>query len=185
MLTAEHCGGAGAIYRDGGGDLMGPAERVDRSIDAVSIRTSASPRIYDGGALPGTEFSKPVVALGRNWPGEWICTSGAASGVHCDIRIVATETTLDWGNHTSYRVAIAEQVSMLAAAGDGDSGGPVFTLTADSSGVIGLGLINGGGLQASHGASCPAGRSSICSWRVYYTDLEAIVYWLDLSLNTM
>jgi hypothetical protein len=185
MLTAEHCGGAGATWTDGGGDSMGPSERVDRSLDSVSIRTTSAPRIYDGGAQPGTEFSKPVVALGRNWPGAWVCTSGAATGVHCDIQIISTETTLNWGDHTSYRVAIGEQVSKRAAGGKGDSGGPVFMLTPDFSGVIGVGIINGGGKPQDQPATCPPGSfTTIFSWRVYYTDLEAIVYWQDLSLHT-
>jgi hypothetical protein len=174
MLTAAHCGGGVGVNYFGGKGLMGRGALWDRRLDSAAIATSSAPRIYDGGVNDASEYSKPVTAQGVNRKGVYVCTSGASSGVHCDIRIKSTENSVDWGDYDSKDVVFADQVDKLAAAGDGDSGGPVFTLSADPSKVVAMGVIIGGGKQSQFPAPCTY-KSSKCSSRLLYTDLIAIL----------
>jgi streptogrisin D len=176
MLTADHCGGgAGVNYFAGGAGLMGQGALVNRGVDSVAIRTQSAPRVYDGGVDDASEFSKPVVGIGNNVSGEFVCTSGAATGVHCGIQITSTggsEKAAD--GHWIHDVVRADQVDGVLAAGAGDSGGPVFALSEDPSKVVGMGVILGGGKQADFPATCTY-FSTKCSTRVLYVDLFEIL----------
>lgn len=84
ILTAEHCApGGGVRVTDPTGELVGVAEPAParRLSDSLYVPTRSANRIYDGGVGVG-EFSKPVVGAVGNFPGQFVCTSGAFTGVH-------------------------------------------------------------------------------------------------------
>ncbi|MBF9127703.1 hypothetical protein I0C86_01635 [Plantactinospora sp. S1510] len=160
MLTAEHCApGGGVPFVDPTGEQIGVAEPAParRLSDSLYIPTRSGARIYDGGVGVG-EFSKPVAGATANFPGQFVCTSGAGTGVHCDIRTdrINLLVFVSGGSFVSSAV-LAHEVNGRAAAGTGDSGGPVFTLTQNFSKTLAAGLIVGGRTAVgcgSFGASC-------------------------------
>jgi len=149
ILTAEHCAlGGGVNFVDGAGELIGMAEfapTLHDDSDSLLIRTSTSPRIFDGG-VGVNEFTKPVTGQVGNFAGQWVCTSGAGTGVHCNIKTDSINNAfmLVPPNLIVSSIALASQQQGSIAAGSGDSGGPVFTLASDPNKVMAAGLLVGG-----------------------------------------
>ncbi len=172
MLSAGHCAANGNYAYDGGGDYMGTVSGDTNAYDTLYINTRSAGRIYDGGVGTG-EFSKPVAGASRSYVGHWLCTSGAYSGARCNIQVKATNQTIWVGSYYMYGLVRAEQVNYTNAAGNGDSGGPVFSLTSDYSRVIAKGTISAGDSYGAP-ATCtgvPASSTRKCSWRIWYADI--------------
>lgn len=165
ILTAEHCmPGGGLNFTDPTGELIGRSEPAParRLSDSLFVTTRSGARIYDGGVGVG-EFSKPVVGAVSNFPGQFVCTSGGFTGVHCNIRTNRINQLVQAGFSFVDVVSLGNEVSGRAAAGPGDSGGPVFTLTADFSKVRAAGLIVGGTTPVSCG-SFGTGCGNVVAW---------------------
>jgi hypothetical protein len=181
MLTAGHCANNGDAAYDGAFRFMGVVSGVDKAHDTAVINTPSAGRVWDGGAAGRgpAEFTKPVWGVESSWVGNWECMSGARSGAVCNIQIRAINVTVsfaDLGGYPIYQQVIAEQTGHSGAAGNGDSGGPVFDLSADWTGDYAMGTITGGD-SLSAPATCQGQPGSIyvprraCSWRVYYADI--------------
>ena len=146
ILTAGHCAPGGNVpFNDGAGEFIGTAEPPPanplRDTDSLYITSQAAPRIYDGGVGIG-EFSKPVIGSTPLFPGQFVCTSGASTGVHCNIMITSTEETLFPPDGSIIDgVAFGTEQGGAVATGTGDSGGPVFTLAPDTTKVLAAGLM--------------------------------------------
>jgi hypothetical protein len=182
MLSAGHCGANGQTARDGGGQVMGSIAGDNNGLDLLYINAWSAGRIYDGGVGVG-EFSKPVAYASRSYVGDWLCTSGSYSGAVCGIRVTATGLTINIG-YPVYGIVRAEQVWHTNAAGNGDSGGPVFSLSADPNRIIAKGTITAGDLGSAP-AVCtgvPASASRGCTWRMYYADIATALnlYWASI-----
>ncbi|MFC6082794.1 chymotrypsin family serine protease [Sphaerisporangium aureirubrum] len=183
LITAAHCFSVGDEVRTGnsttGTVVIGHVEAVNPQLDTALIAVDPGKFVtgwmWDGGVQDGSEFGKPVVGTSQARKGSLVCASGAWSGVHCDIKITKTDSTLDWGTHTSRAVSIGDQLQGQLAAGGGDSGGPVFTLTGDFSSVLAAGVIIGG--DSKKPATCTY-VSSRCSTRLFFTDFRTVrSYW--------
>ncbi|MBB5872677.1 hypothetical protein F4553_006111 [Allocatelliglobosispora scoriae] len=183
ILTAEHCGfGGGLGFNDGAGQRIGQAEPAParRLSDSLFITTNSGARTFDGGVGVG-EFSKPVVGAVGNFPGQFVCTSGAATGVHCNIRTdLINQLVLNGGFFFVESVAIATQINGVVATGVGDSGGPVFTLAADPSKVRAAGMMTG----ALNPVPCQIGGQTGCFNRVAFVDLGFVLIAQQASLLT-
>jgi hypothetical protein len=171
MLSAGHCASNGATASDGGGQVMGTVSGDDDLHDRLYINTWSAGRIYDGGVGTG-EFSKPVVGASHSFVGDWLCTSGAYSGARCNEQVKAVNQTI-WVGHSITQLVMAEQVDHTNAIGNGDSGGPVFSLSAsDFNKVIAKGTNTA--IDTSTQVPCtgiPTGGGRICAWRFYYVDV--------------
>lgn len=174
VIVAEHCAPGGRVAFDsGGGRRIGTAEATSflPKTDSLYVpATSSGPRIYDGGVGVG-EFTKPVVGVIGNLPGQFVCTSGAATGAHCNVVIDLTnfEHVLT-PSGIVVRSSLATQIDGGVAVGLGDSGGPVFTLTAADLGKVkATGMINGGILPVD----CE-GFGSTCFRRVTFTNIFVV-----------
>ena len=136
---------------------------------------------------------------GGNHKGDEVCTSGAATGAHCDLVVVNVDTFLRpagststggssrpcrdgtegaWPDSGSTKQASESWVTIMpdapladpgtdVAAGRGDSGGPVFTLTNDG-GVEARGTIAGGSREVACGRHHPGA----CTANVFFVDIE-------------
>ena len=170
MLSAGHCGANGGSAYDGGGQYMGTISGDTNAYDTLYINTSSAGRIYDGGVGTG-EFSKPVVGASHSYVGDWLCTSGAYSGARCNEQVIAVNVTI-WVGYYIYGMVRAEQVNHTNAVGNGDSGGPVFSLSADPNKVIAKGTVSA--IDTSTSVACtgiPTGNGRTCAWRFYYADV--------------
>ncbi|MFJ2745685.1 S1 family peptidase [Streptomyces sp. NPDC087440] len=178
LISAAHCFRPGDQVRTnvpgGPSQVIGTVQAVDDGLDTALIAVDngdVTNRMWDGGVEDGTEYTKVIAGTSAPRNGSLVCTSGAFSGVHCDIKITKTNSTLDWGTHTSRGVSTGDQLQKLLASGSGDSGGPVFTLTGDGSQVLAAGVIIGG--DPARPASCTY-RSTRCSTRLLFTDFRTV-----------
>ncbi len=197
MLTAGPC----VVHldnievQDGAGQVMGVSEGARRArdwgVDSTLIRLNSwrnIGRIYDGGVSGWDEFTKPVKRPIGSYVNQYVCTSGALSGAICDIKVESVTTyTRDLPGFRYGPQVKARQISGRAAAGAGDSGGPVFALDAQSN-VLATGIINGGDWTT---VPCQgviwdsrSGRRS-CSNVVYYTPIWTLLdthgVWLETN----
>ena len=142
LLSAAHCFVPGEYPRDGGGDVVGRV--VDRSDvnDTLIVEAGARGRIWDGG--PGSTVAQSVSGYSASAQGNLLCTSGSRSGVICGVRVEAVDVFFDvpGENRRLYPMVRAIQVDDRAAAGHGDSGGPVFSNTAEPGRVTAMGSIS-------------------------------------------
>ncbi|MCY1083366.1 S1 family peptidase [Archangium lansingense] len=199
VLTAAHCSyfQNGISFTDGNNDPLGTIpgngtnglETYISENDTIAIKVSSSgSRIFDGGVFVG-EFTKPVHGATDPWVGEYLCTSGAYSGVLCGIVTKSKDAFYfsDGGARLHGPMVRAEQLDYLAAAGEGDSGGPVFSLSPNN-GVIAKGTITAGN-PYNKPASCTGiistnGQARRCSWDVFFTPIETALIIHDLEIRS-
>lgn len=180
LLTAEHCLATvppvlpRLVYN--GGVPIGTAEGPNEELDTARVSVvDAWPRIFDGPL--GGEFSKPVVGRSGNFVGAWLCTSGAYSGVRCNIKITAVqEVNGNNRGHAVRELVRAYEVNYASAAGVGDSGGPVFSLSSDPSKVIAHGTISFGDVKyfpaPCTGVIWSNGMERLCSSIFLFTEIN-------------
>ncbi|HEU4408213.1 MAG TPA: ricin-type beta-trefoil lectin domain protein [Polyangiaceae bacterium] len=179
LLTAGHCANNGDMVRDGGGDNMATVFNDNDSRDTQMIGASGGARMWDGGWQNST-FTKPVVGATPSNVGNWICTSGSRTGARCHIQVKATNVSFAG----TFPMVRAEHMDKTTAAGQGDSGGPVFELSFDHSHVIAKGTITGGDgfTQTPCVGENWAGR--VCAWRIYYADVSQTLANYGASMAT-
>ncbi|MFI1165806.1 S1 family peptidase [Streptomyces sp. NPDC020801] len=136
LSTAYHCGGGNGVWHTyWGGKLIGTTDgdQSDATDDALGIRLpsgQSAGRLYDGPADETDGYAKPVTGWGHNNVGDYVCTDGANSGVHCNVQIAKTDIGVTGANGVYRPVTdLAYSTSLTPdhiAAVNGDSGGPVF-----------------------------------------------------------
>jgi hypothetical protein len=147
VLTAAHCytpPDRATVWATG--TTMGYASHEVYWHDILLITTHAGGRIYDGGVGTG-EFSKSVYGWDWAYAGEYLCQSGATSGVVCNFTqgngftysYCDYDSDGDWTCQDDLLLAV--QMDGLQATRGGDSGGPVFGLRND--GVVAKGIVSG------------------------------------------
>ena len=197
MLTAAHCG-QGFWYNGTGfgiNSLMGgtfPDE--DRTHDAMIVAMPTAGRQYDGGSIAGeaAQFSKPIRGQFGNRTGDSICTSGSFSGANCGITVAATGQTITMGGFGTVKNMVrAEKNDRTASVGNGDSGGPAFSLTSDATGVYARGTISAISGNQADWRTCrgvPGGANSDpnarhCSWKFWYPDVLVQLQGLNAAVG--
>jgi hypothetical protein len=207
MITASHCFDyrkPGQEWYTNGGLLEGPAWNGTPTNDGAIINLSQG-TIGGGGGnyiyTQGTdqtgagvgESTLPVVGFGSNTDGDYVITSGAFSGQLNAIRVVNNNTLWSFTGYdgTAYLVhgVEAEQVQHADAAGQGDSGGPVFVVDPNGTGAIARGIISA--IDPTTRTKCagvtafpPGSPPRICAWRMFYPPIGPILSSLNVSLNT-
>jgi hypothetical protein len=122
---------------------FGDTWTVTRSLDVQYIRSFTGALTYDGGVAVGTEFTKQIVGSAGNHSGDWVCQSGSATGINCRIQLqYQTVVGINGSNVTEWEACGTpyQNICRTRAAGDGDSGGPIFSLGSQSGTVIAKGL---------------------------------------------
>ncbi|MEV6523328.1 S1 family peptidase [Longispora sp. NPDC051575] len=148
LLTAAHCMTPPDAVYDGNSDWIGTADRENWQHDVILVRAygTTSGRIFDGGV--NSNWGKGVSGWDWAYQGQWLCDSGATTGVHCGIQITnlsvrtcSTNPDSD-GDYNCYNDLVSATRRDGGTVGDhGDSGGPVFSL--DGSFVRAIGVISG------------------------------------------
>lgn len=152
LLTAGHCmpNGGGSSY-DGAGDVMGSgaSSEILYNRDSLLVGLSSNNnigRVYDGPYDEQTYY-KNIIGANFSYNGDYVCTSGANSGVHCNIKVINDNTTATVNGYTVSPIVIGSQVNGSVSHVGGDSGGPVFAVTSvdanrEARGVISIGYNN-------------------------------------------
>ncbi|PYC83819.1 hypothetical protein C7C46_08410 [Streptomyces tateyamensis] len=136
LTTALHCdGGNGEFKTYWGGSAVGLSTTYNgyANDDILGLQLngrSSAGYLYDGPALETDGYAKPVSGWGQNYVGDYVCTDGANSGVHCNVQLTQTDIGVGgvggyWRPHTDLGFATSYTPDGIAAA-NGDSGGPVF-----------------------------------------------------------
>ena len=185
--TARHCSPpSGAWKAFGGSASYGSATATD-NVDAVIILSAAGGgRVFDGAWNDSTGYYKLVKHVSNINVGDYVCTSGGNTGVHCNIRVSAFTSIKDGvGSNQYFVVAVGNQMSLgMIAAAQGDSGGPVFTVDAGSSTNRGAaGIIQAGGPNAAYCGSV-AVAGVVCSTVVYFTPMSYFLNYMHATLIT-
>jgi hypothetical protein len=185
ILTAGHCATTSTTFLDGGGMTIGTAEPPGDAqsaphSDALVIPTNSAARTYTGGIASFTSLA--VGGVANSYVGQTVCTSGAATGQHCGVRVTAINQLVFLA--PSFRpvegVALADGVGG-PSSGPGDSGGPVFVpKPGDPMRVLGTGMMVG---AFGGSVTCPDGTGG-CSTGVAYVDLGYILVAKQASLLT-
>ena len=176
MVTAAHCISLDEKAWSGRGGNFGKGDFYDERKDIATIRASVAdffqPAVWDGAYWRSsreqftkfvTEFKEPVV-------GETLCTSGAASGVRCNLKVTSFNNYYLDEERWLGPMTKAEHPFGENAVGKGDSGGPVFNPLTPST-VQGIGVISGGVGRAD--CTGQGGRS--CYRAVYFFPMSEAI----------
>lgn len=176
---------------------IGTASNEDLTLDAglINLGTNGSPfggdgnSIYTGQVDPaGTgflEMSAGLDGMTANNVGDTVCTSGAYSGEICGLDITSTDAdwVINYGDVEAVVVGLQiENPSQASAAGQGDSGGPIYSYV-NAGLVAARGTVSAGDV-ANAQALCtgvlysgnnPNNPPRLCSWRIFAPDINQIV----------
>lgn len=190
LITANHCGAQG-LYSDWANEPIGNVWGARPSMDAavVKIANGYSAEYYYDGPWD-TQWGKIVDGSATNWTGDYVCGSGAMSGIRCNLKIINDDTTCDID--TGVRVSPCVQAKRVfpadIALAKGDSGGPVV---ASSDGTYGPKMTARGIISASYGTwvVCPPVGDGVaapteCFEGVSYVPIRPILKNFGISLRT-
>ncbi|MFF0298213.1 hypothetical protein ACFYST_32100 [Kitasatospora sp. NPDC004614] len=190
VLTASHCGTSGT-FTTGTGNIEGWAQSSDLGFDTtfITLNGSAGNQFYDGAWNDPNGYHKHVASWGLNHDGDYVCTSGAMSGVKCNIQVRYAGVDSNIGGITRHNVVQAMRTNTGDhAAAQGDSGGPVVTSPDGTYGndMQARGLISGSWGQY---VACPTwgvgiAMETTCYEGVQFIGMSAIVNTLGFTLYT-
>jgi hypothetical protein len=177
MLAAGHCVQEGDLMVDGGGDPLGTVVDVSEEADLALIEpygsNSLGPWMYDGWWQASFQHLKPVVGGQPSYSGNVVYHSGSATGnlgpvmvTQVNVLIFGTIVT-----HKAVKIPYYSYYSYLYVAGNGDSGGPVFTYHFQQQDVNAVGMLTAGSKTAFCSGQIP---STKCYQVVYYVDLATV-----------
>jgi hypothetical protein len=197
ITTADHCDAdVGHPVNEQWWDWFGPHDQNHRmgeawyharSLDVAYIRPpsgSVQGVTYDGGVAESHDFSKRVVGVAGNYDGNWVCTSGAWTGVHCSIQTQYSGSFWIQEDASYVPEWVGHQTQGGTADGTGDSGGPVFTLGSQPLTVVAVGSLS---IAVSNGYKCSNdnGESGItCFNQIGWVDEQLILNGLGANILT-
>ncbi|MFJ8746547.1 hypothetical protein ACIRL2_45295 [Embleya sp. NPDC127516] len=190
LITANHCGAQGLSSdwaEEPIGDVWGARPSMDAAV--IKIANGYSVEYYYDGPWD-TQWGKIVDGSATNWTGDYICGSGAMSGIRCNVKIINDDTTCDI--NTGVRVSPCVQAKRVfpadIALALGDSGGPIV---ASSDGTYGPKMTARGIISASCGTwvVCPPEGDGVagpteCFEGVSYVPIRTILNNFGISLRT-
>lgn len=171
LLTAHHCanGSSTGTWKAGnytnspviGTDIASPA-----ASDIAVIRgKDYAPYMYYG---PNTS-NVAVAIFGYAVPivGATVCYSGAPTGTVCNNEVTHVNVTVSYPGLTYSNQVRTVQRLGTPAAGNGDSGGPVFGVNASSQ-ALAVGVISGMQNASANCTGDPATSTRSCSATLFY-----------------
>ncbi|MFE0178486.1 hypothetical protein ACFWZ2_39880 [Streptomyces sp. NPDC059002] len=169
LLTAGHCGADGTLAYDGGNDLMGVYGNHSNGADHASIGAAGSGRMWDGNWQNST-FTKAIDGWTGTFVGNYVCTSGSRSGALCGFRVSYVDPSIPPGTPSAGAYAVEDTAQY--GPGQGDSGGPVFSLTGDGSRVVAQGTVTAGADDARVPCRGENWEGRKCSWFFSFDRLD-------------
>lgn len=193
MLTARHCFESGvnaSLYSPSTNTFMGSwspspyysSEPNDASLtfpDQGLVRNS----VYYGS--PNSATAIQVQGASANVVGTLVCTDGANSGMHCNVRVISGPSNIILNNTLYTNVVTGVRDNNYIAGALGDSGGPVISNPSNSTAVYGYGIIHALDILGNCADySTPVNLSpSGCGATVYWIDLGSALSSLHMDLK--
>jgi hypothetical protein len=179
MLSAGHCADLNQAIDDGAGQPLGTVVSDNNARDTLLINATVKGETYFG-PWSGSSRKPVVMAIGA-YVDTLVCTTGAMTGQHCNIRVKATGLTINVGYPVG-PVVRADKENETIAVGQGDSGGPVVaqdsqfgvinnyaagTITAQDPTTAVNCDVDGDGTEGGDDVA----YETNCAWRVFYVDI--------------
>lgn len=180
-ITARHCP-QGSWYARDGAAYYGNEIRDSPDGQASLMSGTGSWYMFDGAYNNSAGYSKTVSGFQDVSLGDYVCTSGGNSGVHCNIEVISLRRWWNDGWGGAWQIEGYQRTAGQYAAIQGDSGGPVLMPRAN--GTVGaVGMIQAV-LNADTNGCAPARDlgSNVCSPDVLFTSTRTIANSLGMSL---
>jgi hypothetical protein len=192
VLTAAHCGALNTNWATIWSTLPYGKEtirRADRDSAVITGKTY-DPYVYIGNAALGSSTGIPVGGEVNQVVGATTCVSGSFSGYKCNLRITDVGMTVMIQNFgTVWPMFRTQDLDDKGSVGNGDSGGPVFSLISSGTRAGAMGIISGMDTSAPNARPCLGvtgadvpGRG--CSRIAYHVNLLRVNIDLGLRLRT-
>jgi hypothetical protein len=127
ILTAAHCGQVGHRFQDATGEFIGNVGPRNQAHDVELVPTSS----VDGWVYVGTPTDNVAAAVeGWGWTfvGEYLCQSGVSSSRELGRPVCNLKVLFYYADEED--LVEAEQTEGQPAARPGDSGGPIYSVSA-------------------------------------------------------
>jgi hypothetical protein len=130
--------------------------------------------MFDGAWNNPSGYAKTVSGLADVSLGSSVCSSGANTGVHCNLIVDQMNESFDDGYGAQSTIRVYQQTAGQVAGGEGDSGGPMLIPNSDGLHVWAVGMIQGTNEALT---SCPSARvaTARCSVHMEFTSMRTIV----------
>lgn len=131
-------------------------------------------RSFDGAWNNSAGYFKTVNALADVSLGSHVCSSGANSGVHCNLVVDQMNESFNDGLGGSVTTIRVHQASGGVAGAHGDSGGPIIIPNSDGSHVWAVGMLQGS--NETQTSNCGSLRiATQCSSYIEFTSMRTII----------
>lgn len=201
IMFANHCGAGnwrtawvtdtnGTIYQNQLGNTITTRDAL-RDTQLILTSQGAGAGVYTGESWLGEgQQGRSVKGSAANNVGDYVCTEGSFSGTLCNIRVAQVGMVVnitDYGRTENMVRANTSNASRQATSGNGDSGGPVVSIT--TGGVLARGTISAMNMNSQ--VPCPGvpgapvdeeGRH--CSTEMFYPDIRVQMAAVGVRLNT-
>jgi hypothetical protein len=201
IMFANHCGAGnwrtgfvgtsdGTIYQNQLGNTISTRDAL-RDTQLILTSQGAGAGVYTGPSwLDSGQQGRSVKGSAANNVGDYVCTEGSFSGTLCNIRVAQVGMVVnitDYGRTQDMVRANTNNATRQATSGNGDSGGPVVSIT--TGGVLARGTISAMNTNAQ--VPCPGvpgvpegeeGRH--CSTEMFYPDIRVQMARVGVRLNT-
>jgi hypothetical protein len=185
--TARHCDAPSYTAVDDASSYYGTGLVNSGDGGARVLTGSGAPLALDG-PWNSNNYKKTVIGFEDLGIGDWVCTGGGNSGEHCGVQIVNLSVSWSDGKGTFSAIEGVEETGADIAEIQGDSGGPVISLTGTNgaqvraAGMI-QGFIGSGRIGAVCGPVHFAGNNQ-CSGNVVFSSMRTVANSLGASLLT-
>jgi hypothetical protein len=179
--TARHCDAASWTAWNLSSSSYGSRYTADAGTGARMLTGDGFYWMFDGAWNNSSGYHKTVSALADVSRGSSICSSGANSGVHCNLIVDNLVESFNdgYGSFSSIRVHASSGI----AGAHGDSGGPMFIPNSDGTHVWAVGILQGS--NEAQTSSCGSLRiATTCSAYVEFTSERVFLNNLGATLRT-
>jgi hypothetical protein len=184
--TARHCTSTPYRAWDASANSYGTTVTTTPGSGARVLTAGGFYWMFDGAWNDPNGYHKTVVGFADLSVNDWVCTSGANSGVHCGIQVDHLLISFNDGFGAFWTIRGKQRTSGQIAGAQGDSGGPVLVPYSNNNWttVGAAGMIQGSlGPQTTSCGSVRIG-GVFCSTEIEFSSTHTIVNELGGSLRT-
>jgi hypothetical protein len=179
--TARHCDADSWVSWDKSSSSYGSRYTADAGTGNRMLTGDGFYWMFDGAWNNASGYHKTVSGLADVSQGSAICSSGANSGVHCNLVVDNMVESFNdgYGSFSSIRVHARSGI----AGAHGDSGGPMLIPNSDGTHVWAVGMLQGS--QETQTSSCGSLRvATTCSAYVEFTSERVFLNNMGATLYT-